>query len=163
MEVLELAEVLRENELLMGRLYAECEKLFPDFASEFHNLNLEEQGHAFLLDEIIADIKDFPDAWSLGGMSIATARLFKDQLEKNITEIREGRVSPKYAITFAISTELSLSEKDYSRALKNEDHRFKVAMQSLANGFTEHYQRLKNLEKKILNTGHSGFDNLNRV
>lgn len=163
METLELAKILRENELLMGQLYAECQKLFPVHAKEFRNLELEEDGHAFLLEEIIQDIKEAPENWKPGRMTVSTAKLFKKQLEDTIAEIRDGAVSPKYAITFAVSTELSLSEKDYSRALINDEQRFKVALQTLANGFAEHYQRLKALEKEILNTGNSKLDKLNRI
>lgn len=163
MEVLEVARIIQQNELLMAQLYAECARLFPAHADEFRNLELEEIGHAHLVDEIIKDIQASPDSWALGSISLLTIRLISKQLQENIEEIRQGKVSARYAITYALSTELSLSEKDFGNALKNTDGKFKVPMQTLACGFNGHYQRLKKLEKQLLTTGHAGFDDLNRI
>lgn len=163
MEVLGLAATLKKNELLMGELYAECQKLFPQHEQAFRLLELEEKGHAFLLDEIIENCKSCPQNWKMGKMSRVTAELISIKLAEAIEEIRSGKASPKYAITFAISTELSLSEKDYGRALIPTDEKFLVSLKKLAEGFADHYKKLQELEKSILQTGKTGFDNLNKV
>ena len=163
MEVLELAEVFKEIELLMERLYKHCQKLFPEFANEFRQLELEETGHACLLDQVIASIKRAPGSWKMGTMSVASARLLKDRLSAEFEEIVSGKTSSKYAITYALSLELSLSEKDYRRALIGDDESLIHAMDKLAEGFDSHYGKLKELEKKLLRTGQTGFDDLNRV
>ncbi len=163
MEILEIARTIKQNELLMAQLYAECARLFPEHADEFRNLELEEIGHAHLVEEIIEDIENEPQSWVPGSMSLATIKLISKQIQENLEDIRQGKVSARYAITYALSTELSLSEKDFGNVLKNIDGKFQVPMQTLACGFKGHYQRLKKLEKQLLTTGQAGFDDLNRT
>ncbi|MFZ5950711.1 MAG: hypothetical protein ACOYXC_08395 [Candidatus Rifleibacteriota bacterium] len=162
MEILEIAEVLKSNEQLLSQLYSYCQILFPDYAEEFHNLSLEEQGHACLLDQIINDMKKHPETWQKGNVSLETVRLINKNLRDNLEEIKNGHVSPRFAITFAASTELTLSERDFNHAFKTVDEAFSRSLRAIAEGFSSHYQRIKKLEKLVLGSS-SGFDTLNRV
>ncbi len=162
MEILEIAEVLKSDEQLLSQLYSYCQVLFPDFAEEFHHLSLEEQRHACLIDQIINDMKKHPESWEKGNVSLETVRLINKNLRDNLEEIKNGQVSPRFAITFAASTELTLSERDFNHAFKTADDAFSRSLRAIAEGFSSHYQKIKQLEKQILGIS-SGFDTLSRV
>lgn len=160
METIQLATTLRENELLIGEIYQVCQKLFGSHEKEFRNLQLEEEGHAFLLEEMISDMEKDPSNWRLGKVSLVTAKFINQRLRENLEEIKSGSVAPKYAITFAISMELSHSEKDFSRVFVCDNDRFTEAFKKLEEGFKDHYKRLLEIEKDLLETGKLGFENL---
>jgi rubrerythrin len=162
-ELVDFAGIIKQNELLMGELYSLCQNLFPDFKNDFLQLEQEEINHAMLADNIIEDIKNNPENWEAGNISIVTAKNVNKRLREGIEEIKNQKVSPGYAITFALSIELSLSEKNFNKVLIPGDKKFVDNINTLANGFSEHYNRLLELEKRILKTGHLGFDDLNKV
>lgn len=149
MEILKIAEVLKENELLLGEIYSECQKFFPGHAKFFESLENEEKGHARLIEKIISDMVLNPDSWQIGKMSFITANNVNKQIKEALSEMRSEQVSKKYALTFAISMELSLSEKKFSRIFINESKVFKDAMQKLEDGFEVHYAKLLEVNDKI--------------
>ena len=73
MEILNIAQVLKENELLLGEVYGECQNFFPKHATFFKLLESEEKGHASLIEQITSDMTQSPDSWQIGNMSLITA------------------------------------------------------------------------------------------
>ncbi|GAB4272785.1 MAG: hypothetical protein Kow0029_11840 [Candidatus Rifleibacteriota bacterium] len=147
--MIELAKILRENELLIGDLYGECSRLFPDYSEKFRNLQLSEQGHAFLLEKILDDMRLNPNNWQPGKLSLKTAQLINDCIKQALKEIKEDKVAPRYALTFAKSIELSLSEKEFSKIFITNDTEFKKALSELENGFKQHFADLLNIEDEV--------------
>ncbi len=149
METIELAKILKENELLIGEVYQECQRLFPDHADDFKELAREEKGHAELFAEIIAAIILQPDNWHSGRLSLQTARVVNERLKENLAEIRQNKVAPRYAITFALSFELSMSEKEFCKMLVTSDADWQKRLKIINEGFPRHYKKLLSLEKNI--------------
>ena len=152
MELLDIAQVLKENELLLGEMYGECKKLFPEHAKLFEHLELEEKEHAALIERMMSDMKQNPASWQAGKISLITATNINKQIKDALAEIRSGKVSPKYAITLAVSLELSLSEKSFSKIFRVENEVFKDAQQKLEDGFDGHYKKLLQVKEKIFAT-----------
>jgi rubrerythrin len=163
MEILDLVKVLKSNELLLAELYHECQRLFPDHKADFEELQSEEEGHAFLVDQIYQDIKENPDEWKPGKLSLVSAQNVNSRIRETLKEIREGKASSRYAITFAMSMELSMSEKNFAQILVAENPAFKMIFKSLDEGFVHHYSILQKIEKQIFKPGKMGFDDLNRI
>ena len=161
--LIEFATIIKENEELMAELYSLCQDLFPDFKDDFKQLEDQENQHTMLAENIIKNIDQHPEKWQSGNVSITTAKHLNKQLRDGIDEIKKQEVSPRYAITFALSIELSASEKNFSKVLITENKDFVDDINTMAKGFSQHYQRLLDLEKRILKTGHLGFDDLNKA
>lgn len=149
MEILKIAQVLKENELLIGEVYGECKKFFPEHAEFFTLLESEEQGHAYLIEQMISDMTLRPEAWQIGNISLTTANNVNELIKRALTEIRLGNASPKYAVTFAISVELSLSEKNFGSLFITDSNVFKDSQQKLEDGFKSHYDKLLEVKDKI--------------
>jgi rubrerythrin len=149
METLELAKILKENETLIGEVYQECQRLFPDYAAYFAALAREESGHAELFEEIIGAISSQTHVWQAGKVSLQTARVVNERLKATLTEIKQNQVAPRYAITFALSFELSMSEKDFCRLLVSSDPEWQKRLSIISQGFSRHYKKLLSLEKSI--------------
>lgn len=160
MEILSIAKILKENELLLGEIYQLCQQFFPTHKETFKLLQLEEESHAYMIDEVIKDISLNPADWKIGKLSIVSAQNVNATLKKALEEIKTEKVSAKYAITFAISMELSLSEKDFSHLFVTENPHFVSVFAMLADGFKGHYQKLLTIEKEIFASDRIGFDSL---
>jgi len=159
MEIVNIAMVLKQNELLFAQLYQECVRLFPDFKNEFEMLVAEEEGHAAIIDNIIKEITDKPENWRPGKVSLRTITVIQEQIQATLAEVKSDQCAPRYVITALRSYEQSMSERAVEKVLDTDVPEFKLQLCLVAEGFTNHLNCLQELEKKIFKTSDM-FDSL---
>ncbi len=149
MEIRKIAQALKENEELLGAFYRVCVKLFPQAATEFERLAVEEDGHAHLFGKVLAEMDRRPDQWKIGKISLTTLTLINAQIRRAVEEASSGKSAPRYALTFLRSVENSLSERHLEKALLTENQEFSGYLQQVNGAFAEHLKRLDDLERKL--------------
>ncbi|NCB39380.1 MAG: hypothetical protein EOM80_11490 [Erysipelotrichia bacterium] len=153
MEIQNLVELLRTNELLIADIYRECEKLFPAFKDDFAVFVREEEAHAELFTKITEDFKAGNSQWQKGKVSLITIEIVQKQLKEVLAEIRSGKVAPRYAITALRSFEQGMSERSIEKLITTDSEVFKQATAEINKGFVTHLTRLQELEIKIFPRG----------
>jgi hypothetical protein len=148
-EINQLVELLRQNELLFAELYRECARLFPDYKIEFEEFVSEENAHAAVFAKIAEDIRLHPDNWRMGKVSIKTVEIVQNQINEALAEIRSGRVAPRYAITALRNFEQGMGERAAEKLIETSSEYLKNEVAGIRSGFTGHLQRLQQLERKI--------------
>lgn len=152
MELANLAVVLKQNELLVADLYHECARLFPNYSQKFEELAQEEEGHAAIIDSVIDDIVENPQNWRPGKVSLQTLRIIQQQLKDQLTEVKSGACSSRYALTFLRSFEQGMTERSVEKVLETDEPRCQNLMSVFSEGFSMHNSCLQELEKKIFKT-----------
>lgn len=149
MEAAVIANLLRKNELLVARLYLECARLFPDFSDDFKRLASEEEFHAAVFNDIMADIATSPGNWKVEKISALTVDILHQHLTAAINDVVSGKAAPRYAITILKSFEQGMTERAVSRILICSDSNQSGNLAIIDDSFKEHYMRLLNIEKRI--------------
>lgn len=149
MDLTTLANLLRSNELIVAALYRECAVLFPAFADDFVKLASEEEFHASLLTNVVAEISLNPQSWRAGKISIQTVNVLHEHLLQVLNELRSGKVDPRYGITMLRSFEQSMSERSVATMLIDISGNSDNNLQIIDDAFSSHSKRLQDLESKI--------------
>lgn len=152
MELTNIAVTLKQNELIFAEFYRECAKLFPDYASSFESIALEEEGHAAIIDSIIEEISNHPERWRQGKVSLQTLQLIQKQMKTNLEEVRSGKCAARYAITSLRSYEQSMSERSVEKILDTDVPEYKILLSLISEGFDLHLKSLQDLERRIFKT-----------
>jgi len=155
-DVLAFADLLKQNETLLGTLYQECARLFPAERAEFELLAGEEEGHAIVFNNLMAAISTAPENWHLGKVSAQAITAIQNRIRQVIEDIRARRADPKYAVTSAMSIEQSLGEQSLGKAFITEDTDSLIRLAHVMDAFPSHFGRLRAIHDRL-------FPNANRL
>jgi len=145
--ILEVMDALKTNELLIGELYKQCSKQWPEDKEFWISTEQEEYSHAQYINNmkklLITNPADYKIGYSFNKIAAETTRKWiKDITEK----VKNGEIRKIKMLNIAKDLEQSLLESKFHELLSSSN----VEYNTLANKITaETRQHLEKIKDKI--------------
>ena len=140
-----MVDLFIANEELLREYYTLCGEQFPDHKASWDILARQEAGHADVFRQIRQSIEELPSAWTIGKFFPQTLRLMADDLRKRISELRAGKLHPRYALSFIVDMESSLIETEIGKAFQTDLKEFRLLLEKVQSETVNHKNVLRSL------------------
>lgn len=145
----DLATHFIHMEEAMAEYYRACATRFPEHDAAWQQLIAEEQKHAAIFRSIRESLRQDVNSWTRGKFRPQAVQVITDDVRSKTRDLLEGRMAPKYALTFIADVENSLLESCLADAFKSVDPA-KQAMVNRVQGETrQHRQLLRDILQKV--------------
>jgi hypothetical protein len=131
-------ELMARHEEIIGALYVEYARMFPDYADFWEMLACEEQGHATLIRELFTLAEDGTIIFSDSRFNVKAIETSIRFINTLIAEAANEVIEPLRAFSLAFDLENSMLEKSFLDIYESDDQEIRRVLQILQDGTTQH-------------------------
>ena len=145
---LEVIKLLAEHEKVIGQLYKEYARKFPEQKNFWSKIAREEIEHASWIFKLRSKIKKGSLYFKEGRFKMEAIKTSLGYLKSQITEAQNNKISAKNALSVARDIENGLIEKKFFEVFEPDCREIKQVFLDLATATREHSNRIEKIWKE---------------
>ena len=157
-ETLNVLIAMRQYEMKLFEIYGSFSNIFNEHKNFWHEISIEENTHAFMVETFISLYQD-------GDISFSDRTFHHSQIKDDINklisyqnDIGKRKIDIKKAIEFALAAESCIIEKDLYKYKNNDPLEFKKILKVLHEDSKRHYFKIKEFHQNIMEKKDEGLN-----
>ena len=157
-EALNVLIGMRQYEMKLFEIYGSFSNIFNEHKNFWHEISIEENTHAFMVETFISLYKN-------GDISFSDRTFHNSQINNDINkliffqkDIEKRKIDIKKAVEFALSAESSIIERDLFKLKDNDPSEFKKILKVLHEDSKRHYFKIKEFHQNIMEKEDEGLN-----
>ena len=145
---LEVIKLLAEHEKVIGQLYKEYARKFPEQKNFWSKIAREEIEHASWIFKLRSKIEEGSLYFKEGRFKMEAIKTSLGYLKSQITEAQNNKISAKNALSVARDIENGLIEKKFFEVFEPDCREIKQVFLDLATATRDHSNRIEKIWKE---------------
>jgi len=142
-------ELMARHEEVIGELYAEYARMFPEQREFWSRLEAEEKGHAGWIRKLFPQVEDGVITFNDNRFNTKAITTSMRYVSGWVTSARNSVIQPIEALARALDIENALIEKNYLAIYETDNLEMKQVFSALQEGTKQHRERISDLLKEI--------------
>jgi hypothetical protein len=138
-------EMMARHEEVIGELYSEYARVFPDYEDFWSRLANEEAGHAAWIRRLFSDVEKGTVVLKDNRFNVKAIETSMKYVKGWIVQAKNEVLDPIQALSMARDLENSLIEKNYLAVYDADSIEMKRVFNALQEGTTQHRARLNEM------------------
>ena len=145
---LKVIKLLAEHEKVIGQLYKEYARKFPEQKNFWSKIAREEIEHASWIFKLRSKIEEGSLYFKEGRFKMEAIKTSLGYLKSQITEVQNNKISAKNALSVARDIENGLIEKKFFEVFEPDCREIKQVFLDLATATRDHSNRIEKIWKE---------------
>lgn len=148
-EIMDILTNMRDYEKKLFEIYEIFSNEFSDYQKLWHDIAIDENTHALMVETIISLYKDKEISFSDRNFNLTQIKKDLNKLNLFKNKMDERKVSLSEAIEFVLLAERSLIERDLFMYKDSDPPEFKKILKVLQEDTKKHYKKINELYKEL--------------
>jgi hypothetical protein len=148
--VIDTLQLLIQVEGAMARYYTACSETWNELSRMWMELAIEEEKHEKILSDLKRIVKTHPDQFQVGLKAETSAiESFIASVNEKVPDLRQGKVTLKGALEFALGIEESILEARFFELVTSGSNRYREFARTMNDDLVKHRQRIREELEKL--------------
>ncbi len=144
----DLVDLFVTMERSLRDYYSVCLQKLPQHDESWKKLIAQEEKHAQMFEAIKECLKKNVDSWKRGKFRPQALQIVINDVQARKREFEEGKIAPKYALTFISDVENSMLESSLKDAFTCVDPQVQAELSKIQHETKEHRKLLQDIIKE---------------